>query len=244
MGLSLVILFALLTLFFSAKKIRTRYPPVFRKIPAILRFRRAIGLAVEDGTRVGVSLGSSSLIEPSSPSSFVGLSALHRIGQLTSTGDLPPIATSGNGGLALLSQDVLRQTAVETNTRELYDPSFAQLTGATPFSYAVGALEAMSEAGIKTNLFIGNFGPEAGFLCDASDQDQTFTLGASDSITAQSIFYALSNEALIGEELYALPAYLAYHPAHQTNLRVQDIFRVVVQVVLIAGALLKVLGLI
>ncbi|KAF0111145.1 MAG: hypothetical protein FD147_1083 [Chloroflexi bacterium] len=243
-GILLVISFSALVILFSLKRIRTKHPPVFRKIIAIQKLRRSIGLAVEDGTRIHVSLGSANLIDPSNTSALVGLSSLHRIGQLTSTSDLPPISTSGNGGLLILGQDVLSQISVETNTRELYDPQHAQMTGVTPFSYAVGTMEAMSDSGINANVFIGNFGPEAGLLCDASEGKQAFTLAASDSVTSQSIFYAMSDDTLIGEELFALPAYLAYHSTHQASLRVQDIFRVLVGIVLVTGSILKIFGLI
>jgi hypothetical protein len=243
-GLLIVILFTALVIFFSLKKVRSRFPPVFRKIPAVNKLRRAIGLAVEDGTRSHISLGSANLIDPTNTSAFVGLSSLQRIGQLTSTSDLPPIATSGNGGLYILSQDVLRNISIETNTRDLFDPQHAQMTGVTPFSYSLGTIEAISGSGINANVFIGNFGTEAGFLCDASDQKGSYSLAASDSISAQSIFYALSQDTLLGEELYALPAYLAAHPVHLASLRVQDMFRVLIAAALVIGSLLKLFGLI
>lgn len=241
-GFLVVLLTAAGTIFFASKKVRTKYPPAFRKIPAIGKLRRAIGLAVEDGTRMHVSLGNASLTDPANTSAFVGLSSLHRLGQLSSTSDQPPICTSGNGGFMLLSQDVLKAVSAETNTRELYDPDHGQLTGITPFSYAVGAMDVLREPGVSANILIGNFGTEAGFLSTTSEANTDFTLAASDSITAQSIFLATTKDVLIGEELYAIPAYLAYNPIHLASLRVEDILRWLVGIALIAGAILKLLG--
>ena len=67
---------------------------------------------------------------------------------------------------------------------------------------------------------------------------------SSDLIVAQSIFMATSRDVLIGEELYAVPAYLAYRPAHIASLRVQDILRILTGGALLIGAFLKGLGLI
>lgn len=237
-----VLLAAAGTIFFSLKKIRTKYPVTFRKIPAIGKLWRAIGLSVEDGSCMQVSLGSSDILDPTNTSALVGLSTLHRLGQLSSTSDQPPVCSSGDGSFALLSKDVLRGVSVETNTRELFDPDSGKLTGITPFSYALGAMNEMQDPAIKANVLIGNFGPEAGFLSTTSEANASFTLAASDSITAQSIFLATTKDVLIGEELFAVPAYLAYNPVHVASLRVQDILRWGIGIALIGGAILKLLG--
>lgn len=228
--------------FFSLKQIRAQFPALIRKIPPIARLKRAIGLSVEDGSRVHVSLGSPGLTEPASTSALVGLSTLHRVGQLSSTSDQPPVCTSGEGNFALLSKDVLRGVAVETNTYESYDPDQGWLTGITPFSYALGAMEVISDPIVKTNILVGNFGAEAALLSSAAERRQTFTLAASHSLVGQAIFLATSRDVLLGEELYALPAYLNYRPAHLASLRVQDILRFIVGAALLAGALLRALG--
>jgi hypothetical protein len=240
-GFSVVVFFTVLVIIFSTKSIRTRFPASFRKIEAINRLKRAIGMAVEDGSRLHISLGSAQLTDPSNASALVGLSTLHRVGQLTSTSDLPPICTSGSGSLLILSQDALKRISADTNTQAFYDPNHASMAGATPFSYAVGTIESIVDRGVNGNVLIGNFGTEAGLLCETIDKARVSITG-SDSITAQSIFYAVTQDTLIGEELYALPAYLAASPTHQASLRVEDVFRVVIGTALIVGSVLKVLG--
>ena len=98
-GFSVVVFFTVLIIVFSSKRVRNRYPASFRKIEPINRLKRAIGMAVEDGSRLHISLGSAQLTDPSNTSAMVGLSTLHRVGQLTSTSDLPPICTTGSGSL-------------------------------------------------------------------------------------------------------------------------------------------------
>ena len=242
LGLLIVVFTALGIGLFSGRKVRASHPAVLRKIPAINRLRRAIGVSVEDGSRVHLSLGNADLNDATNPSALVGLSVLHRIGQLSSSGDQPPIATSGDGGFALLSKDVLSAVASETNTRESYDPNQAFLTGVTPFSYALGAMDVIAESGVRTNVLVGQFGAESGFLAAATTEHADYTLAASDSIVAQSVFLASGQDTLIGEELFALPAYLGYKPAHIASLRVQDLLRLLVGFGLILGAILSVTG--
>ncbi|MRS04322.1 hypothetical protein EG832_14065, partial [bacterium] len=56
-GAIVFLAFSGLVIFFSSKRIRSKFPPVYRKLTAAVKLRRAIGLAVEDGTRLHISLG-------------------------------------------------------------------------------------------------------------------------------------------------------------------------------------------
>jgi hypothetical protein len=237
-----VVGFSLVTLIILALPRYNRGPRSLRPIPALQRLRRAIGQAIEDGKRLHVSLGKSSLLEPTNPSALSGLSTLERIAQLSIMSDRPPIATSGDGALSILSQDTLRAVYRTGNALEQYDPARGRLAGPTPFSYIAGALPVFRQEQASSHILIGNFGPEVGLLIQAADQQQTFSLAASDSLPAQAVLYATSQEVLIGEELFAVPAYLDAGPAHTASLHVQDILRWGLIAVIVIGVILKTLG--
>ncbi len=240
-GLGLVILSAGLTIVFLLPRFR-QARRVFRPISALQRLRRAIGLAVEDGTRLHVSIGKSSIFSTTNASALVGLSTLERIAQLSLVSDRPPVATSGNGTLSILSQDTLRAAYRIANVPEQYDAERGRLTGATPMSYIAGTLPVMRDERVSTNILVGNFGPEVGLLVDASDQQNAFVLATSDALATQAVLYAAAEETLIGEELFALPAYLQAGPVYQAGLRVQDVLRWVVVGLLVIAAIFSFLG--
>ena len=79
-------------------------------------------------------------------------------------------------------------------------------------------------------------------MTQAAEQQRVFTLTASDALPAQAVLYASSSDTLIGEDLYAVPAYLNAGPAHTASLRVQDILRWVIIAAIVVGAVLKFLG--
>ncbi len=245
LGLALVFTAAGFMFFFSLPqrtKSRRRQPArsrtVLRPIRAMQRLRRAIGLAVEDGSRLHVSIGESSILSPTNASALVGLSTLERIGLLSSVSDRPPVVTSGDGSLAILSQDTLRAAYRIANVPDQYDPSQARLAGPTPFSYIAGTLPVIYDERVSANILVGNFGPEVALLAEAAERQDSFVLAGSDSVAAQSVLYATAREPLIGEELFAVPAYLQAGSIYQAGLRVQDILRWVVIAALIGGALL------
>jgi len=238
-GAVLVLLAAGLMLWFSlfvrASK-RGRSRTALRPIRSMQRLRRAIGLAVEDGSRLHVSIGKASIISSNNTSALIGLSTLERISTLSSVSDRPAVATSGDGTLTILSQDTTRAAYRISNVPEYYDPHQARLAGPTPFSYIAGTLPVVYSERVSTHILVGNFGPEIGLLTDAVEREDAFVLAASDSFAAQAVIYASATEPLIGEELFAVPAYLQTGSMHQAGLRAQDVLRWLVIGALVVGA--------
>jgi len=222
--------------------LRRKTPPVFRDIPAFQRLRQAVGLVVEDGSRLHVSLGRGTLTTQQSASALAGLALLRRIADLTSAGDLPPIATSGDATLAILSQDTL-QAAAKFPKRTAFDPPAGRLVGLTPFSYAAGAIPVIRDEKVSANVLMGNFGVEVALLTDSIERENTFVLAGSDNLIAQAVIYASAQEPLIGEEIYAAGAYIESSPLHAASLTAQDVLRWLVIAAILVGALLTLAGL-
>jgi len=221
--------------------LRRKTPSVFRDIPAFTRLRQAVGLVVEDGSRLHVSLGRGALTTPQSASALAGLALLRRLADLTSAGDQPLIVTSGDATLAILSQDTL-QDAAKFSEQAAFDPTTGRLTGLTPFSYAAGAIPAIRDENVSANLLMGNFGVEVALLTDAVERENTFVLAGSDNLTAQAVIYASAQEPLIGEEIYAAGAYVESGPLDTASLTVQDILRWLIIAAILVGALLTLAG--
>jgi hypothetical protein len=221
---------------------RRKSAPVFREIPAFLRLRKAIGRAVEDGTRLHVSLGRGGLTSPQGAAGLAGLSTLRRLADLTSTSDRTPITTSGDGGLTILSQDIMQSSFREATGGGHFDASGARLTGLTPFSYAAGTIPVIRDEHISANILLGSFGVEVALLTDASERQDGYMLAASDSMPAQAVIYASAQEPLIGEELYAVSEYVNHTPMHAASLSVQDVLRWTIIGCMFFGAILKLAG--
>jgi len=220
---------------------RGQKTPSFRNISAFDQLRRAIGRLVEDGSRLHVSLGRGELVTPQGASALAGLALLRRLADLTSAGDKPPIATSGDAALAILSQDTL-QNAAENSSQVAFDPSAGRLTGLTPFSYAAGVIPSIRDEHVSATILLGSFGPEAALLTDAAERANTFSLAGSDNMAAQAVIYATAQEPLIGEEMFAAGAYAGSGPVHAASLSAQDILRWILIALMLGGAALKAAG--
>jgi hypothetical protein len=213
-----------------------------RDIPAYYRLQGALELAVEDGTRLHIAIGRSDITSPQSAAALAGLSMLQRIATVASESDNPPVATAGDGVLAILAQDTLRGAYAQLGVFGAFENSLGRVTGLTPFSYAAGTLHLIRDEEVSANLLAGSFGVEAALIANSGERRQILTLAGSDTLPGQAVLFATAHEPLIGEELFAGPAYLGAGRLHDASLHAQDLARWLVAGGLAVGALIGLLS--
>ncbi|HND48019.1 MAG TPA: hypothetical protein PLL95_05620 [Anaerolineales bacterium] len=221
---------------------KRRSPSYLREIPAFTKLAHSLGLSIEDGKRLHISLGHGSLLDARGGSAFAGLALLRNIAERTSVSDMPAVASAGDPTLGLLSQDTLQAGYQAAGVEDAYVHTTGRVTGLSPFSYAAGAMQIPQNENVSTNIVIGHLGAEAGLITDAAERNNIKLIGSSDNLVGQSILFANTQDPLIGEELFAAGAYLNEDPAHAASLTVQDIFRWLIILILLGGAALKFLG--
>lgn len=222
--------------------VRRKSVPFFREIPAYTRLKRAVGISVEDGTRLHVSLGRGGLQTPDGAPGLAGLAMLRHLSEQTSASDKPPVVTSGAADLAILTRDTLQAGYKAAGAEEIYNPSTGRLTGLTPFSFAAGAIPSIRDENVSANLLIGHFGPEVALLTDAAERTNSPAIAATVDPAAQAVLYASVDEPLIGEELFAAGTYSNAGTAHKASLQVQDILRWAIILILLGGSALRLVG--
>lgn len=240
--LSLVFILAFLALLIVFTMLRRKSSAARREIPGYTRLKRAIGLAVETGSRLHISLGRGGLTGLEGASALTGLTLLDRITRLASASDRPPVASTGDGSISILTQDVIRTAFQSANAEGQYRPSAGRLTGVTPLSFAAGSMALVHDEQVSANLMIGHFGSEAGLIASAADQESGIAMGGSEDLDGQAVLYAAAQEPLVGEEIYAGGAYLEAGPAHSASLQVEDIFRWLIILAILLGAVARMAG--
>ena len=239
-GLGVLVVSAVLL--FALSMLQRKSPPKLRAIRPISRLYRAIGLSVEDGTRLLVSLGNMSLLTGNAGAPLAGIGLLRHLVERTSLSDRPPIAVAGEAPLALLAQDTLEAGYQDAGARELYQPTAGRVAGLTPFSATAGTMPMLRDERVSAAVFMGHFSVDAGLLADAAERENAFAVGSSEDLAGQAVWYASASETLIGEELFAAAAYIGGSPAQTASLTVQDVLRWIIIAALALGALLKLGG--
>jgi len=218
---------------------KRKSPAKLRDIPALAQLQRMLGLSVEDGTRLHVSLGSGNLLDMRGGSALAGLASLRYIAERTSISDAPPVASAGDPLLGMLSQDTLQAGYKAAGTGDSYSPTTGRVAGLSPFGYAAGAMHIPQNENVSANIMIGHFGPEVALLTDAAERENAVLVGASDNLAGQAVLFTNTQDALIGEELFAAGAYLGVGASHVAGLTLQDIFRWLIILALLGGATAK-----
>ena len=240
-GLGFVILFIILMSLFWTRE-RKQQQQNLRSIQAFAKLKQGLHMSVEAGQRLHLSLGHGGITGQTATSAFVGLSLLQRIARAAMFSDRPPVTTSGEAAQAFLSQDTLRSAYRAVNVESQFDPNAAQISGLTPFSFAAGSLPVIYDQQVSVNILTGSFGSEVALIADAAEQTNSVSLGGSENLAAQAVMYAAVQEPLIGEEFYAAGAYVQAGPMHAASLRTQDVIRWLIIGIILAGAALKLVG--
>lgn len=230
--------FVLIAIFAAIARFHSRR--FLRDIIPFNRLGRAVGLAVEAGSRLHLSLGRGSITGLQSAVAFVGLSMLDRVARATSISDNPPVATSGDGAITILSQDTLRSASRAIGAE--FEPINGRLTGLTPFAYAAGTMFVVHDEEVIANIFAGHFASEVALITEAGERTGSLTLAGTDNIPGQAVIYATAHEPLIGEEIFAGGAYLGAGPMHVASLRAQDFLRWILIVAIFLGAIARLAG--
>jgi hypothetical protein len=238
-GLIFVLVFLILIMVYASGD---RKIPIenFRVINAFNRLKQALGLAVETGNRLHLSLGRGKIIGLQSSIGFESLSLLSQISNITSTTDRPTLTSAGEGAWMILSQDTMRGAAEAIDVP--FDFSQGRLTGFTPLPFAAGAVDVALNEEVGTNILVGHFGGELALITEAGERGGSVNIGGTDNIPGQAIMFAAAHEPLIGEEVFAGGAYMGAGEAHKASLRAQDILRWVVIIMIVVGAVLKLVG--
>jgi len=239
-GLGVLALFVVLMLFYAA--MRKRWPAVFRPIKAYQQLNTAVERAVEAGERVHLSLGTGSVIGSDSAAAFAGLSLLSQIAEATTTSDKPIVATAGDGAMAMLAQDSLRSVYKQANAMEHYKNISGRMLGPTPYSYTAEIPNLLDSEDVSVNVLAGSFGSEGALTAEFARRQDTFVLAGTEDVQAQAMLYAMVDDPLIGEELFAAGAYTGAGPLHEASLRAQDAVRLLIILAILIGTVLKTIG--
>ncbi len=213
-----------------------------RQIRAMDRLERDIGMAVENGRRVHVSLGRGQFLDSHAAGTVIGTTTLKEVLKRSAGSDRPPAMTSGDGIGTLLGLDILQSMQSDLFVTDYLDARRGRLAGVSPFSFAVGLLPALESEQTSKLIASGMFGAEISLIIDTAEDESVKILAASDSPVGQAVAFCSPVDVLIGEEIYALPAYMRAGHMYSASLMAEDSLRWVLIAFILIGAVLRSIG--
>ncbi len=222
-----------------ANRVRRGSEVTLRPLAPLGALRGLLARAAESGRRVHLMLGSAGVGDAHAAVASIGLNVLRLLARQGASLRLAPIVTVADPVLMLLAQDTLRRAYRRAGADDDYDPVAVQMIAPNPTAYAVGAQDVVGDDSVAANVMVGHFGEEYLLIGEVGAQRGTVKAVGSDAVNVQPMMYATAPSVLLGEEVFAIPAYLDRRPAHIAALQVQDALRVGVVTVILLGALVK-----
>ena len=210
-----------------------------RKTSAVRSSEILSQAAAEQGKRLTIGLGLDVADSVTAMANLPMLAALTRRSIFT---DQPVRATSGGGTLASLSQSVVRGTYQGAVAPELFKIDYALLAGLSPYAYLAGLLpQAASRANAGIMLY-GPHRPESLLAADIAERKGNPVIALTSDLSAQAVLLASSAQLSFGEDYFDGGASLQVNSSAAAALQAQDLLRIVITIGLIAGAVLRLLG--
>ena len=238
LGLTLLVIVAVMFL----TKQRGWRPPL-RELPAYRAMNRAVGESVESDRAMHFSLGAGQVGDAGTLTTLAGAESLYWLTARAAIGDRPPLVTFASPLALPIVQHVLRRAYALRQKQESYDSGSARWVAPDPMAFAAGANCMMVDDLVSSSILVGSFGPELALIGESGARGKYTQVAVSDRLEGQAVAYAISDEPLIGEEMFVGGAYLSRQAVHLGSAVAQDVLRWLVVLAILGAAALKFLGL-
>ena len=241
LGLVLLVIIVGAILWFMQRSL-TGNIPYLRRLPAVEVIDEILGRCVEMGCPAWYLMGSVGMTTPSvlapTVATFQILSYTAREAARLGAKFFVP----ANQGLAYtIAHDIVEEAYRAEDKLEEFDPL------ATVLYLPAGAdrmyiLNHMWEEQIAGAFFLGSWYHEAVIYTENAARVGALSLGGTDTTHNIPFMVAICDYSIIGEELYALGAYVSKDPTQSSSLAGQDIGKYIALILIALGVILVTLG--
>lgn len=229
----LLSVFSLALLLMLAARARAGHRPLIRPLAAFDRLSPELGRAAESGASLHFTIGSGALGGDRTLSSLAAVEILEGLADAIVAYGQPPVVTVGEPTLLPLAEDALRRAYARRGIPEQYDPAAVRFIAAERATYAIGTADVSAHERVWGNAVIGSFDEEVSLITHAGEGRGIPQIAATDRVRALGALYPVDTLLAVGEELYAGPAQVTGLPRHLSSLRVQDVLRLLLVVVIL-----------
>ncbi len=236
--LALIVTVGGLMLWFTDRA-RKGAPMFIRRMPGIDAIEEGIGRATEMGKPVLYVPGIDELQDIQTIASMLIL------GQVSKT-----IAEYQTDVIVSCCIPIVREVADEVvksgymlaGHPDAYDPRSVRFISSEQFAFTAGTNGIILREKPATHIFLGRFFAESLILAETGYVNRSVQIAGTAEATQLPFFVAACDYTLIGEELFAVSAYLSKDPRLVSSLKASDYVKVFVVVSVVVGTIAASLG--
>jgi len=216
---------------------------VLRPLHPAETLRAALHRAAEMGEEVHVSPGVGSLHQAGSAGeTLAGLQSVQGVACEALPLGVPVRVTTNDALVSLVAEGSLERALESAGRPAGLEASSDFIAQDNPVAYAAGALSTLQRPSVQGNVLIGAFGEEMLLLGEVGAEETTFQIAGAARPAAASLLPLMTQDFLLGEEIYALGAYLNPRPARTVSLLAQDGVRWALILLIVIGVVLATFG--
>jgi len=189
---------------------RRRTPLDLRVIPGYAILPVTIDEAVESDHLPHFSPGTSSVGDGSTMAALASADLMYYLVRRLSFERRLPLVTLSDPITLAVAADTLRKAYLARDNLETYRPNavawFPQGEGSLAF--AAGAASLATDMDVSSHILTGRFGSEIALIGDASMRRNQRLIANSTTLEGQAVAFVMSDNAIIGEELFVSNAYM------------------------------------
>lgn len=242
-----IVLAAFLIIFFIAwSNIERGRRPTLRILRPLSRLKSLVGQGAESGQGIYYSPGSGGLNDQ--PGAVETLSSLTTLSEITRGAARAGanLHVSTNDTLTYLTaNDVMQVEYAEAGRLDDFKTTDVRFVSQQDrMAYIAGVQNTLDDEAVSGTVMLGRFDSEYLLAGDAARRLDIPQIAGSSRIEALPLMMlnAGSDNTLLGEELYAAPAYLNRRPARLASLRAQDALRLLIILAIILGVIAATTG--
>jgi hypothetical protein len=221
---TLVILTALVVSIVVTQFIRRRkqaFP--MRVIPAYESIPLLIGEAIEAGRPMHVSFGGAGLGGSNTALALASAELFYQVAQRNVVG--ANVLTMNDTSALPLGYGTLRRAFAARRDRQSASSVRWFPAGARSLAFAAALTGMLGDERVSGNVLVGSFGAELALVLEAAARRRQSSIAGSVDLDGQAVAYAMSDQPLIGEELFVAGAYLGGSATQRGSVVTLDVLR-------------------
>jgi len=206
-----------------------------RDIEAFSVIPQMVGLSVESDRPLLLSTGGAQLGGEQTLIALAGAELAYYLARETAVGQTVPIFLTSDVSTLPLGYDTLRRAYKlrELPNRSGFTHARWYPAGSRSLVYAAMMTTTLHSDQISGGVLVGNFGSELALVLASSIRRGIPIMAGTDDLTGTAIVYAMSDGALLGENVFAASGYIGDRLSQRASIFAMDFLRVTVIIIIL-----------
>ena len=232
--LVLIVIMAALILFFT-RQARLGREIYIRRIPGVDAIEEAVGRATEMGKPILYVPGVGEFQEIQTIASLL---ILGRVAEIVANYESDIIVPCTYPIVREVADEAVRQGYYQAGRADAYKAANVRFISSEQFAFTAGTNGIILREKPAANIYLGQFFAESLIFAETGFINQSIQIAGTAETTQIPFFVTACDYTLIGEELYAVSAYLTREPRLTSSLKASDWIRIGAIVLLLLGTTL------